>query len=159
MRCIFSGGDEGNLEYVLRYADKVGVRDMVGYVGIVSEEDLSCLYASAVGLVYSSAVGPDNLPPLEAMSLGCPVIAAEVPGAHEQLGNAALYFSPMSERELAERVKDLLGSTTLRERLVSDGWIRAKSWTVEDYANEVISIIDEFLIVARAWEKCDSVFT
>jgi len=159
LHCIFSGGDEGNLGYVMRYAEKLGIADMVKYVGIVSEEDLSWLYRNALALVYASAVGPDNLPPLEAMSLNCPVIAAEVPGAREQYEDAALYFHPMREHELAKRIKELLESKMLREQLVSNGRVRAESWTTEDYAKRMISIFDEFALVARSWERCDSVFT
>ena len=43
--------------------------------------------------------------------LGCPVITAEVPGAREQYGDAALYFDSMSEQDLAERIKELLQMT------------------------------------------------
>ncbi len=159
LRCIFSGADQGNLEHVLRYAEMLGVRNQVDYLGSVSDEDLSQLYAGAAALVYASAVGPDNLPPLEAMSLGCPVITADVPGAREQLGDAAVYFAPTSERQLAERLKMLLGNESLRERLISAGKKRAASWGAENYAKEVISIFDDFSAIARSWDKCDSVFT
>jgi glycosyltransferase involved in cell wall biosynthesis len=157
--CVFSGADEGNLKYVLQYAEKLGVRDQVEYVGVVPEEDLALLYRGALALVYASAVGPDNLPPLEAMSLDCPVITAEVPGAREQYGDAALYFDSMSEQDLAERIKELLQNNLVREQLIHRGRQRAESWTARDYAREMISIFDEFAAVARAWERCDSVFT
>jgi len=159
MRCVFSGANEGNLDYVLRYAERLGVRNQVEYVGLVDEGELASLYKGAIALVYASAVGPDNLPPLEAMSLGCPVITANVPGAQEQYGDAALYFSPTKEEELAERVKELVESKGVRERLVTRGRDRAANWTVEDYANKVLSILDEFAAIARCWERCDSLFT
>jgi glycosyltransferase involved in cell wall biosynthesis len=41
-------------------------------------------------LRYPSFFGAENLPPLEAFALGCPVIAADMPGAREQLGDAAI---------------------------------------------------------------------
>jgi glycosyltransferase involved in cell wall biosynthesis len=120
---------------------------------------MAYLYKGALALVYASAVGPDNLPPLEAMSLGCPVITAEVPGAREQFGDAALYFDPMNEQELASRISELLVDQSVQERLISTGRRRAESWTAEDYSRSVVSIFDEFAIIARAWEKCDSTFT
>ena len=157
--CVFSGAEEGNLGYILRYAEKLGIGEQVEYVGSVSEEDLALLYRGALALVYASAVGPDNLPPLEAMSLGCPVITAEVPGAREQYGDAALYFASMSEQDLAERIKELFQNDSVREELVRRGRERAESWSARDYAQEMISIFDEFAAIARAWERCDSVFT
>jgi len=159
LRCVFSGPDGGNFGYVSRYADKLGVKDQIDYVGVVPEEDLAQLYKGALALVYASATGPDNLPPLEAMSLGCPVITAEVPGAREQCGDAALYFDPMNEHELARLIRELLEQDALRQRLIDRGHARAAAWTAEDYVRSVVSILDEFSMVARAWERCDSTFT
>jgi len=157
--CIFSGADEGNLGYVMRYAAQLGVKQQVEHVGLVTEEELVSLYTGAFALVYASAVGPDNLPPLEAMSLGCPVITAQVPGASEQYGDAALYFEPGDEHVLAQRILELNGDNALREKLICRGRARAASVTVEDYAEKVTSILDEFAVVARSWERCDSAFT
>jgi glycosyltransferase involved in cell wall biosynthesis len=159
LRCIFAGADQGNLAYVLRFAERLGIRDQIEYLGIVPEEELAFLYRGALALVFASSVGPDNLPPLEAMSLGCPVITAEVPGAQEQYGDAALYFESLSERTLAHRIKELFQNDLMREQLIRRGRERAASWTVIDYAEEMISLFDEFAAIARAWEKCDSVFT
>jgi len=90
---VFSGADEGNLSYILKHAEALGVREQVDYRGRVSDEALLALYRGALALVFASAVAPDNLQPLEAMALGCPVIAADVPGAREQYGDAALFLS------------------------------------------------------------------
>jgi glycosyltransferase involved in cell wall biosynthesis len=159
LACIFSGADEGNLGYVMRYAEQLGVKQQVEHVGLVSEEELASLYAGAFALVYASAVGPDNLPPLEAMSLGCPVITAQVPGAKEQYGDAALYFDPVDEHVLAQRILELNGDSALRDQLICRGRARAARVTVKDYAEKVTSILDEFAVVARSWERCDSAFT
>jgi glycosyltransferase involved in cell wall biosynthesis len=159
LKCVFSGIDEGNLGYVLQYAETKGVRNQIEYVGLASDKELTMLYRNAAALVFCSAIGPDNLPPLEAMSLGCPVITAEVPGAREQYGDAALFFDPMSEQQLAERIKEILNDQGLRETMITRGRLRAARWTAEDYAKSVVSIFDEFSLIARAWERCDSVFT
>jgi glycosyltransferase involved in cell wall biosynthesis len=89
LRCIFCGADGGNLGHVLQYADELGVRDQVEYVGVVSEERLLSLYQQAFALVYASAVGLDNLPPLEAISLSCRVITSDVTVARERRDDCA----------------------------------------------------------------------
>jgi glycosyltransferase involved in cell wall biosynthesis len=50
----------------------------VHILGIVTREDLLDLYVGARALVYVSYFGPENLPPLEAFGLGCPVIVSKV---------------------------------------------------------------------------------
>ncbi|PYR32352.1 MAG: hypothetical protein DMF90_23760 [Acidobacteria bacterium] len=159
LQCVLTGPDEGNLSYLLRFAYELGIKDQIDYQGLVSDEQLACLYKRAFPLVYASAVGPDNLPPLEAMSLGCPVITADVPGAREQYGDAALFFEPTDECALADRIKTLLSEEVTRERLVHAGQQREARWTVEDFANAILSIYDESASVARAWDRCDSAFT
>jgi glycosyltransferase involved in cell wall biosynthesis len=52
MNLVFSGADEGNLNYVLDYAQALGVRLQVKYVGEVTENQLFLLYKNALALVY-----------------------------------------------------------------------------------------------------------
>ena len=68
------------------------------------------MYKNAFALVYASFLGPNNIPPLEACALGCPVVAANIPGAFEQMGDAAAFFDPKDEYDLAEKIKMLLES-------------------------------------------------
>ncbi len=156
LKCVFVGSDGGNLDYVLRYAERLGVRDLVDYRGRVSEEELGALYTGAWALTYASGVGPDNLPPLEAMALGCPVVTADVPGAQDQFGDAALRFYPTDEQALAAQLLRLDREAGLRDELIRRGLALAARLPPEGYAAAVLEILDEFAKVARAWERCDS---
>ena len=49
--------------------------------------------------------GPTNMPPLEAMELGCPVICSDLAGHHEELGDAAIYFDPENPSDIAKAMK------------------------------------------------------
>lgn len=151
--CVFCGPDQGNLDYVMRHAKACGVDARIHCVGEVSETDLAKLYANALALIYASAVGPDNLPPLEAMSLRCPAITADVPGAREQYGDACLFFPPTDSAMLADHILTVSGSASARDALIEKGVTRASSWTVDDYAKSVMSIIDEFAQIALAWDS------
>lgn len=153
--CVFSGFDNGNLDYVMRTAENLGVRKQIEYLGNVSEERLADLYRSAAALVYCSAVGPDNFPPLEAMSVGCPVITADVPGAREQYGDAVMFFDWTDEVQLAECIKRLIEDADLRQSLIEKGLKRASLWTPLNYANSMVDVLEEFSGIARLWERCD----
>jgi glycosyltransferase involved in cell wall biosynthesis len=157
--CVFTGADRGNLAYVLSYAKRLGIQDLIDYRGEVTDEELAALYMSAVALVYASAMGPDNLPPLEAMALACPVITADVPGAREQCGDAALYFGSTDERSLVDLLLMLLADKPIRQQQILRGKERITKLSGDDYATAVMNILDEFSAIARAWERCDSMFT
>ena len=89
-----------------------------------------------------SYFGPDNLPPLEAFALGCPVIASALEGVEEQLGSAALYVNPDSASEIVQAVLRLQNEHGLREALVTAGKTRASELTADDYAVKLIELLD-----------------
>lgn len=121
------------------------------FLGFVTREDLTALYQGAFALAYPSLFGPDNLPPLEAFALGCPVIASNYDGAQEQLENAALYVDALAPDSIAAAVRQLLVNPALRQQMIELGHIRARKWTATDYVQEIFSILDEFEAVRRCW--------
>jgi glycosyltransferase involved in cell wall biosynthesis len=147
---VFVGADQGNLGYVQEYARKLGLADRVRFLGFVDQHDLVQLYKGAFCLAYPSFFGPDNLPPLEALAIGCPVVAADVPGAREHLGEAAIFFPPTQETKLAEAILSLRNRET-RERLVLAGHTRARLHTWDHYALHLIESLDDFAAIRRAW--------
>lgn len=150
---VFTGSDQGNLDYVRSVAENIGIVDRVHFLGFVDKRVLGDLYRNAFALVFPSFFGPDNLPPLEAFAVGCPVITARVPGSEEQLGDAALLVDPGDERQIVHHVRRLLNEEGLRESLIERGKIRSAGWTAKEYLNSVMQIIDEFESFRRCWDR------
>ena len=86
---VFVGSNKGNEEYVREFAAQLQPSIDVAFLGFVPLEDLVALYRGAFTLVYVTFFGPENLPPLEAFALGCPVIASDVSGARDKCGPVA----------------------------------------------------------------------
>lgn len=152
---VFTGSDKGNLKYVRQKTEELGITDRVHFLGFVTTDELVGLYRKAFAMVFASFFGPDNIPPLEAFALGCPVIAANVSGAEEQLGNAAILVDPRNEGEFALSVKRIYDEPGLRGDLISRGIVRATKWTTTDYINGMIKIIDEFKLYRRCWSNLE----
>lgn len=148
---VFVGSDQGNLQYIRRMVDELGLSRQVHFLGFVPQEDLVGLYRNAFALTFLTFFGPDNLPPLEAFALGCPVIASNVAGAQEQLGDAALLVDPRDEERIALAIRSLHDDLELRRTLVQRGFERAVKWTGEDYVRSVFAILDEFEPIRRCW--------
>jgi glycosyltransferase involved in cell wall biosynthesis len=129
----------------------LGLADRVKFLGFVEQNDLIDLYKGAFCLVFPTFCGPDNLPPLEAFALGCPVIASEVPGAREQLGDAAILIPPTNERALAEAIVTLRDQDT-RKRFIKSGHARALATNWDDYVRGLLESWDRFAAVRRAWD-------
>ncbi|WP_323764787.1 glycosyltransferase family 1 protein [Marinovum sp.] len=75
--------------------------------GRVSDGALRALYENATGFVFPSLHEGFGIPPLEAMALGCPVLAARAGALPEVLGSAALWCDPGSPADMARGMRAL----------------------------------------------------
>jgi len=96
-----------------------------------SSTRLAELYAAAAALVHPSLYEGFGLTPLEAMSIGTPVVAARSPGLTEVCGRAAVYADPHDPEAFAIAMTQIAADSTLREELAERGRARAGgfSWS------------------------------
>ncbi len=150
---VFVGSDPGNRGFVQKQVNELGLTAQVHFLGFISQEDLIDLYRSAFALTYVTLFGPENLPPLEAFALGCPVVASNVAGAQEQLGDAALLVDPRNPTQIALAIKSIYDDPKLRSTLIRRGCERASKWTARDFVRGAFSILDDFETVLRTWDS------
>jgi glycosyltransferase involved in cell wall biosynthesis len=150
-RLVLAGSDFGNRSHIEKIVTELNLQDQVRLLGFVSTRELVALYQNALALTYVSYFGPENLPPLEAFGLGCPVIAANVDGAEEQFGKAALLVNPSDPNEIAQAIHKVYKDPKLQARLISAGKKRARQWSSEDFVRGIFKILDEFEPIRRNW--------
>ena len=105
----------------------------IRWLGYLEDRELVAAYRGADALVYHSLNEGFGLPPLEAMALGVPVVAAAAGSVPEVTGEAALLVKPGDAAALAAalfRVTADAGLVDLlrargRERAVAFPWARA----------------------------------
>jgi glycosyltransferase involved in cell wall biosynthesis len=102
--------------------------------GHLDDASLVALYRHALALVFPSVYEGFGLPPLEAMSCGCPVVAARAAAIPEVCGDAALYFDPASTEELASALHAVVSDSALRDRLRQAGAQRVQAFRWRDSA-------------------------
>lgn len=150
---VLTGYDAGNMDHVRRTANELGLEKRVKFLGFVARNEVAALYRNAGALVYPSFFGPDNLPPLEAFALGCPVVASDIKGAAEEIGAGAMLFDPTDPDDIAAQVARVLGERLLRRELVAKGVGIAIERTPEAYARRALKVIDEFEPYRRNWRN------
>jgi glycosyltransferase involved in cell wall biosynthesis len=148
---VLVGSDKGNLSHVRSEAAALGISGRVHFLGFVPRENLASLYREAVALVYLSYFGPDNLPPLEAFALGCPVVASAISGAEEQLGDAAVLVDPSDPKNIADAIRRVSSDHELRARLIGSGSARALRWGGREFVATIWQLAEEFESVRRCW--------
>jgi glycosyltransferase involved in cell wall biosynthesis len=83
------------------------------------------------------------MPPLEAMTIGCPVIASRKSSIPEVCGDAALYVDPWSEQGLAEALQLLERDGDLRGRFGRAGRTRAAAFSWGRAAEAFVRVLRE----------------
>lgn len=151
-KLVLSGHDYGNLGYIKSKVQEYGLENFVLFAGFITREEIVGLYKNAFALVYASIMGPDNIPPLEAMGLGCPVICAEYDGAREQLKDAALFFNPHDAVKIVDAVKALENDSGLKETLAKRGKELAEAYCIEKYVGTVYDTFRRAAVIRECWD-------
>lgn len=88
----------------------------IRYLGRVSDEELVRLYNQAVCFIFPSLYEGFGLPPIEAMSCGCPVLVSDIPVLREVCGDAATYFDPYNPYAIRKAIQQFLTTHGDRSR-------------------------------------------
>lgn len=83
----------------------------------VPRDVLHLVYESVTIFVQPSLVESANLSLAEAMMLGCPVLVADRPYAHDMCQDAGMFFDPLDPLDFAEKAVELLTSPNQRIEL------------------------------------------
>lgn len=126
---LVAGGFGWDYEPVIQAVERLGLRDIVRFIGYVSPRDLPGLYQQARAVVFPSHDEGFGLPVLEAFAAGVPVAASTGGAIPEVAGDAALLSAPEDEAGLAENLQRLIEDEPLRQRLIAAGRVRAAPYT------------------------------
>lgn len=90
------------------------------FAGHVSDEELVAFYRNALAFVFPSVHEGFGLPLLEAMAVGCPVIASNCSAFPEVVGISEALFDPMSIESIAGLIGKVIRDEEYRHWLVRE---------------------------------------
>jgi glycosyltransferase involved in cell wall biosynthesis len=114
---------------------------IVEETGYVDEPALADLFRNAIALVYPSRYEGFGLPPIEAMTAGCPVITTRGTSLPEVCGDAALYIDPDDIRSLGSALQTLEQNPSVREDFRQKGLRQAATFTWESAARMFVDAL------------------
>ena len=139
----FGGGPFSATELVAQAAAALragAVRQVGG-----SDAVLRTLYQQAAVLVYPSLYEGFGIPPLEAMSFGCPVVCSPVSSLPEVVGTAAAFFTVGDTDGLVSAIERVVGDAAYRAELVQLGTERLALFSWERCAEQTLQVYQGLL--------------
>lgn len=154
LSAVFSGSDKGNLHFVLKKAAELGIGDQINCIGFVEERELPYLYAQALALVMPTYFGPTNIPPLEAFTMGCPVLYSDLPGLREQVKDAALLLDLQDPESMCRQLMKVIERSPEVNTLKANGKRKIESimLTQRNYIEELKSVLEDYSLKLKTWK-------
>jgi glycosyltransferase involved in cell wall biosynthesis len=115
----------------------------VTWQGFMVENDLIHLYQQAAVFITSSKDEGFNIPPLEAMACGKPVVCSDIAVHQELFTGAALFFKTTSAQDLAQKVQFVLDNAEVANDLSRQGLKKVAEFTWQRTAKNVAAAIAE----------------
>ena len=149
---IFTGSDQGNLEYILNKAKEFKINDLIHYIGFVPNEEMPSLYKQSLSLVMPTYLGPTNIPPLEAFAYETPVCYSDTPSFREQVGDSVFFMDLKDPYSLVKNILTIQNDKQIIEEKKEKGLQVLKNWTEEDFYKKLLNIFNEYKYVRELWK-------
>lgn len=118
------------------------LRDRIKFLGQVNQpERIEELYRQARVFVFPSFYEASPLPPIEAMSFGCPVVCSDIPSLRERCGDAAAYCDPSDVGSIVSQVSRVLADESLWDDLQRRGLEQASQFTWKRQVAQVMEVL------------------
>ena len=151
---VFSGKDYGNLNYIRSFINKNKLDSQVKILGFVSPYDITGLYLNSSALVMPTYFGPSNIPPLEAWSLGVPVIYPF--NLSKDFEKAVILINQDDKTSLAYAFMEVM-KPKVRKKLIAEGYEALKRIEKNRALalNQLFSKLEKFSNILETWHSSD----
>lgn len=116
----------------------------IEFLGHIDDDTLVQAYRHASLFVYPSLYEGFGIPPIEAMSLRCPVAVSDIEVFHEVYGDSAWYFSPTDISDIASKLEYLTNPENSERVMqkVEAGRLKYKEYSWDNSAAKLIKELE-----------------
>ena len=125
---LLLAGDGNRRKIVEEFVEQAQLSQRVHFLG--NRNDVANVLKAADVIVMSSRYEGLSLSSLEGLASGRPVVASDVPGLREIVGDAGLLFPQGDAQALAKTILDLEENATLCQQTIEKGLQRARQYDI-----------------------------
>lgn len=134
-----------HLQTLLQEQGNAHLINHIMLTGYIPNQELPNLYRLAEMFLYPSLRESFGIPILEAMACGTPLITSNTSAMPEVAGGGALFIDPTDPESIAQQIERLQIDKVLRAQTIAYGLERAKAFSWEKTAQQVVALYDEVL--------------
>ncbi len=125
--------------------DELNLGSKVIFLHGVETKELPAIYQQATCFAFPSFYEGFGIPVIEALASGIPVVTSKDTSMEEAGGGGAVYADPYSCEDIAEKLKNVLNNSLLRDELIKKGKEHAKLFSPERTARELMALYEELV--------------
>lgn len=142
---VLVGREDPRHPEIRRTWEKLGFKDDIFTPGFLLGEKLNLFYQAASLFVLPSLAEGFGLVGLEALNQGTPVAVSKIGPLPEILGEAAVYFDPLSPQDMAKKMIQVLKDESLQKDLVKKGQKILPRYSWQKMTQETLEVYQEAL--------------
>jgi len=141
VKLVLVGSKKNNYKEVCSKISELGLLEDVFILGYVSNDDMAALYKNSLATTFVSLIGPTNIPPMEALTLGSPLICSNAYGMPKQVDGAALLIDPKDPKDIANKISMIASDVDVAIRCIDRGYQVIHKYSQEDFNKKLEEII------------------
>jgi glycosyltransferase involved in cell wall biosynthesis len=126
----------------IKELEQMGLGHRIRFLGWVGHDDLPAIYRLADHFCFPSIYEGFGIPLIEAMACGCPVVSANIGAPPEVCEQAAVLVDPYDVAAITEGMRRVITDAALRAQLIARGLERAKDFSWDKCATQVLEVFD-----------------
>ena len=150
LKLVIAGKKDSKIDEIDLLKNKLDLKGKIIEAISPDDEEIINLYKYAKAFVFPSLYEGFGLPPLEAMAIGMPVLASDIPVLREICGNAAYFFNPYDVEGMAKAIYKVVTDESLRRSLIERGKERVKFFDSESTIDQHVKLYKK--ILSRNWK-------
>jgi glycosyltransferase involved in cell wall biosynthesis len=145
---VLTGLDRGSKPFIDKLVRELEIQDYVKYIGFVSRSELEALYKKAAVTVMPSLLGPTNLPPLESLSQGCPIVVSENGSTNLDKYDSVIVLNPLD----VEAWSNVMSMEFIFQPVDRDRFNEIQASLEEENLVKVLQIVQNCKKIARTYK-------
>ena len=143
LKLVIAGKKDSKIDDIDLLRNKLDLKEKIIEVISPGDEEIINLYKYAKAFIFPSLYEGFGLPPLEAMTIGTPVLASDIPVLKEVCNDGVYFFNPRNIADMARAIRKVLTDNNLRKYLVEKGKERVSFFCPEKAISRHIKIYEE----------------